>query len=75
MSATSPLYLQLREGCGTAANRRCGLVTPTGVKRKDYDFRVEYADGHPAGADANYRLEGTGVCPDTIVNEPIGYLK
>jgi hypothetical protein len=44
------------------------FVTPTGVKGKDYDFGIEYADGRVACADAKCRLEGTEVRADTIKN-------
>jgi hypothetical protein len=44
------------------------FAMPVGVKGKDYDFAVEYADGREACADAKCRLEGTGVGADTIRN-------
>ena len=44
------------------------FVTPTGIKGKDYDFAIEYADGRGGCADAKCRLEGTAVRPDTIKN-------
>jgi hypothetical protein len=44
------------------------FITPTGVKGKDYDFGIEYADGREACADAKCRLEGTEVRADTIKN-------
>lgn len=44
------------------------FVTPTGVKGKDYDFAIEYADGREACADAKCRLEGTEMRADTVQN-------
>jgi hypothetical protein len=44
------------------------FVMPTGVKGKDYDFGIGYADGREACADAKCRLEGTEVRADTIKN-------
>lgn len=44
------------------------FVTPRGVKGKDYDFGIEYADGRAACADAKCRLEGTEVRADTVRN-------
>ena len=44
------------------------FVTASGVKGKDYDFGIEYADGRDARADAKCRLEGTEVRADTIKN-------
>jgi hypothetical protein len=44
------------------------FVTPTGMKGKDYDFGIEYADGREACADAKCRLEGTEIRAETIKN-------
>jgi hypothetical protein len=44
------------------------FVTPSGVKGKDYDCAIEYADGREACADAKCRLEGTAVRAETIRN-------
>jgi hypothetical protein len=44
------------------------FVTPTGIKGKDYDFAIEYADGRSACADAKCRLEGTAIRAETIKN-------
>jgi hypothetical protein len=44
------------------------FVPPTGVKGKDYDFAIEYADGRSACADAKCRLEGTKVRAETVKN-------
>jgi hypothetical protein len=44
------------------------FVKPAGVKGKDYDFGIEYADGREACADAKCRLEDTEVRADTIKN-------
>jgi hypothetical protein len=44
------------------------FVTPTGVKGKDYDFGVQYADGREACADAKCRLESTEVRSVTLRN-------
>ncbi len=44
------------------------FVTASGVKGKDYDFGIEYADGRDACADAKCRLEGTEVRADTVKN-------
>jgi hypothetical protein len=44
------------------------FVTPSGVKGKNYDFRIEYSDGREACADAKCRLESTEVRADTITD-------
>jgi hypothetical protein len=44
------------------------FVVPNGIKGKDYDFGIEYADGRKACADAKCRLEGTEVRADTVRN-------
>lgn len=44
------------------------FVEPTGVKGKDYDFGIEYADGREACADAKCRLEDTEVRAETVRN-------
>src|SRR5258707_13587175 len=44
------------------------FVRPGGVKGKDYDFGIEYADRREACADAKCRLEDTEVRADTIKN-------
>jgi hypothetical protein len=44
------------------------FVRPGGVKGKDYDFGIEYADRREACADAKCRLEDTEVRADTIRN-------
>jgi hypothetical protein len=47
------------------------FVKPSGVKGRDYDCRVEYADGREACADAKCRLEGTEMRAETIRNSLI----
>jgi hypothetical protein len=44
------------------------FVVPRGVAGKDYDYRIRYADGRIACADAKCRLEGTEMRAETIVN-------
>jgi hypothetical protein len=44
------------------------FVTPCGVKGKDYDYKIRYADGRPVCADAKCRLEGTEMRGETIMN-------
>jgi hypothetical protein len=44
------------------------FVTATGVKGKDYDFAIEYADGRNACADAKCRLEGSEARAKNIKN-------
>jgi hypothetical protein len=44
------------------------FVVPSGVKGKDYDFGIEYADGGEACADAKCRLEDTEVRAETVRN-------
>jgi hypothetical protein len=44
------------------------FVIPSGVAGKDYDYRVRYADGREACADAKCRLEGTEMRAETIMN-------
>jgi hypothetical protein len=44
------------------------FVKPTGVRGRDYDCSIEYADGREARADAKCRLEATEARPETIKN-------
>jgi hypothetical protein len=44
------------------------FVEPCGVGGKDYDYRIRYADGRMACADAKCRLEGTEMRAETIIN-------
>lgn len=44
------------------------FVVPCGVAGKDYDYRITYADGREACADAKCRLEGTEMRAETIMN-------
>jgi hypothetical protein len=42
------------------------FVIPSGVKGKDYDFGIAYADGRDACADTKCRLEETEIRADTL---------
>src|ERR1700733_13175279 len=44
------------------------FVVPTGVKGKDFDFGIEYADGREGCADAKCRLEDTEIRGETVMN-------
>jgi hypothetical protein len=44
------------------------FVEASGLKGKDYDCMIEYADGREACADAKCRLEGTEVRAETVRN-------
>jgi hypothetical protein len=44
------------------------FVTPCGIAGKDYDYKLRYADGRGACADAKCRLEGTEMRGETIMS-------
>jgi hypothetical protein len=44
------------------------FVVPCGVAGEDYDYRVRYADGREACADAKCRLEDTEMRAETVMN-------